>query len=486
MKWKPGKKQVSIMLSVIICAIVIILFYYVLFNGSKIAGAISSLISILAPVITGCVIAYILTPVLNFIESRWLYPVHKMRGIDLKKPEHRKKRKNIRKISVLLTMGFAAFILYAMLMVLIPQLVRSINEIIRNFPYYITNLQKYVDKYLNDNPRVRSTVDNLIQTYSSTVMEMFKSKVIPNISTVISTVSKSMMSAIQIFLYLVVGVIVAIYVLNSKELFMGQAKKLCYAFMKKESANEVIGAFRYAHYTFTGFVIGKLVDSLIIGIITFIFCEILKIPYAVLLSFVVGLTNIIPFFGPYIGAFFGAILLIMINPLKALVFLLLIMIIQQFDGNILGPIILGNSTGLSSFWVIFAILVFGGVFGPIGWLIGVPTFACIYTFIGYVARKRLKEKKLPRDTSSYIDAAYIDDDGITNIEDADNSKYYVHNESSSLRRMFKFYKKGKSYIETVVPMASAKDETEDINDSAEDDVKKDQESKLDNEDNIES
>ncbi len=477
MKWKPGKKQISIMISVILCAVVIMLIYYLLFNGKKVTGAISDLMRILAPIITGCVIAYIMSPVLGFIENRWLYPLFKLKNIDLKKPEHANERKGVRKVSVLMTMAFLFLILYAMLMILIPQLIKSINEIIKNFPVYISNLQKFIDTYLNDNPRVRSMVDNLIQTYSSTVMDMFRTKVVPNISTVITYVSKSMINVIQVLLYLLVGVIVAIYVLNSKETFCGQAKKLCYAYMRKETANEVIGAFRYAHYTFTGFVIGKLVDSLIIGLIAFIFCEILYIPYPVLLSFVVGITNIIPFFGPYIGAFFGGILLVMINPVKALVFLIAVVILQQFDGNILGPMILGNSTGLSSFWVIFAILFFGGTFGPVGWLIGVPLFACIYTFVGYVTRKRLKEKKLPKETSTYIDAAYIDDNGVTKIEDADNSRYYVHNEASTWRRMFKVYNKGKKYIENVVPVQLQDNNTQG-------DVKKDQVDGDDKDDNI--
>ena len=479
MKWRPGKKHVSIMISVIITCVILMLIYYVIFNGGKITTAISSLLGIMTPIITGCVIAYILTPVLNFIEQRWLFPIYKAKGKDLTSQQFRKEKKTVRKISVLMTIAFLFLILYGLLMVLIPQLIKSINEIIRNFPSYISNLQHFIDKYLNDNPSVRTVVDNLIVNYSSTITEMFRSKIVPNITTVIQTVSKSMMSVIQIFFYLVVGVIVAIYVLNSKETFIGQCKKFCYAFFRKETANEIIGAARYAHHTFTGFVIGKLVDSLIIGIITFVFCKILSIPYPVLLAFVVGITNIIPFFGPYIGAFFGGILLIMINPIKALAFIVLIVIIQQFDGNILGPMILGNSTGLSSFWVIFAIMFFGGVFGPVGWLIGVPTFACIYAFAGYVIRKKLRERKLPRDTSTYIDAAFIDDDGITSIKDADNSRYYVHNEASTLRRMFKVYKKGKKYITNVVPNLPG----EDINAP---DVKKDQEEQSDHEDNIES
>jgi len=447
MKWKPGKKQLSIMLSVIICSLVVMLIYYVLFRGYKITNGIKSFLHILTPIIYGCVIGYILSPILNNIEKRILYPIYRLRGIDLSKQGYWKEKKKARKLGVLITMALFFLLLYGMIMILVPQLVKSIREIVFHFPLYVANLQKWTDTYLNDNPSVRRAIDNLIQSYSATLMEFVKQKFLPNVSSAITIISKSMVSAIKVFFYFVVGVVVAVYVLNSKETFMGQGKKICYAYFRKEVANELIGAFRYAHYTFTGFVNGKIVDSLIIGLICFVVTSFLKIPYPVLLSFAVGITNLIPFFGPYIGAAFGIILLIMINPIKALVFLIFIVILQNVDGNIIGPLILGNSTGLSSFWVIFAIMLFGGIWGPIGWIIGVPVFACIYTFFGYITKKKLREKKLPRDTSTYIDAAYIDDEeGIVNIEDADNTKYYVHNEASSWRRIFKFYKKSKKYL----------------------------------------
>ncbi|SEK31808.1 Predicted PurR-regulated permease PerM [Butyrivibrio sp. ob235] len=451
MKWKPGKKQLSIMACVVICALIIMLIYYVLFNGKALTKSINRLLSILTPIILGCVIGYILTPILNTIEHRWIYPLYNLKGIDLKKPQYFKRKKKVRKISVTITMAFFFLILYAMLMVLIPQLIRSIRDIIRNFPFYASNFQRFMDKYLNDNPSVRRVVDSLLQEYSTNLTKLFRDNFVPNLSTMISTISKSMMNIVQIFLYLIVGIVVAVYVLNSKEVFIGQGKKLCYAYLKKEFANEVIGAFRYAHHTFTGFIMGKIVDSLIVGIICFIVIKLLKVPYPIVLAFCVGLTNLIPFFGPYIGGGFGLILLIMINPIKALAFLITIVVLQQIDGNIIGPLILGNSTGLSSFWVIFAIMFFGGIWGPIGWLIGVPVFACIYALFSHITLKRLREKKLPRDTSTYIDTAYMDDEGIVTLEDADNTKYYVHNEASTWRRIFKFYKKAKKNIENVVP-----------------------------------
>lgn len=469
MKWKPGKKQISIMVSTIICAVVILLIYYVLFKWNKISAGINNIMGILAPIITGCVIGYILSPLLNLIEKKWLYPIYKFAGKDLNDPQYRKNKKTCRSISVFVTMAIFFVMLYAMFMILVPQLIRSVREIIYSFPIYIQNLQNYTDTYLNDNPSIRRTVDNLITSYSTTVMDFVKANFVPNISTALQILSRSMVNFVQVFFYFFVGTIVAIYILNSKEQFIGQAKKTAYAFLKQDSANEVIGACRFAHNTFTGFIMGKIIDSLIIGLICFIAISILQVPYPVLLSFAVGITNLIPFFGPYIGGGFGLILLIMINPIKALVFLVTIVILQQFDGNILGPLILGNSTGLSSFWVIFAIMFFGGIWGPVGWLIGVPVFACIYALLGHITKNKLRAKKLPRDTSSYVEAAYIEDDRIVKMDEADNLKYYVRGDSSVLRRIFKFYKKGKRYIENVTKDSENTDASDDTDKSGKDD-----------------
>ena len=203
MKWKPGKKQASIMMSVIICSVILMLIYYLIFNWKTVNKGIGNIISILTPIITGCVIAYILVPVLNFIENRWFYPIYKLKGIDLKNPVNRKKKKKVRSVSVLLTIAFLFIVLYAMLAVLIPQLVKSINEIVNSFPSYVSNTQKFIDKYLDDNPRVRIVFDSVLQQYSSTITDTFKSKLVPNLTTVIQRATKSMISAVQVFFYLI-------------------------------------------------------------------------------------------------------------------------------------------------------------------------------------------------------------------------------------------------------------------------------------------
>ena len=188
-----------------------------------------------------------------------------------------------------------------------------------------------------------------------------------------------------------------------------------YSLLSLSAANEFIDKCRFIHKVFGGFIIGKLVDSLIIGVLTFVWLSIIEMPYTVLISVIVGVTNIIPFFGPFIGAIPSALLLLLVNPKKCLWFLLSILVIQQLDGNIIGPRILGNSTGVSSFWVLFSILFFGGILGPLGMIIGVPTFAVIYRLTAEWVNKRLKRKELSTVTDDYGVLDHIDEDKKTYI-----------------------------------------------------------------------
>lgn len=199
--------------------------------------------------------------------------------------------------------------------------------------------------------------------------------------------------------------------LFGKETFAAQIKKMLYAGMQVERANMVLHITRKSNEIFGGFIIGKIIDSAIIGVLCFIGITILDMPYILLVSVIVGVTNVIPFFGPYIGAIPSTILIALADPLKGLYFLIFIIALQQLDGNVIGPKILGNSTGLSAFWVVFSILLGGGLFGFIGMIIGVPTFAVIYYIVKMVVEEKLKKKKLPPDTEHYGDVEYLEEDG---------------------------------------------------------------------------
>ena len=202
---------------------------------------------------------------------------------------------------------------------------------------------------------------------------------------------------------MLVALIICVYILNSKELFMAQGKKFINAVFTKEHAEAIFELGRLSNNTFGGFINGKIIDSIIIGIICFIAMTILKLPMAMMISVVVGVTNIIPFFGPFIGAVPSALLLVLIKPMAALEFIILIIVLQQLDGNIIGPKILGKATKLASFWVMFAIIVGGGLFGFLGMILGVPVFAVFYTYAARGINKLLKKKNIDSDTLAYED-----------------------------------------------------------------------------------
>ena len=219
------------------------------------------------------------------------------------------------------------------------------------------------------------------------------------------------------FLYnLIIGYIISIYVLFDKEKFRSQAKKLMYTFISSEKVNIILENLRYTDKVFGSFFSGKLIDSLIIGLLCFVGMLIFDMPYSLVIAVIVGVTNIIPYFGPFIGAIPSAILILLVSPSKCITFIIFIFVLQQFDGNILGPKILGNKTGLSSFWVLFSLLIFGGLFGMIGMIIGVPIFSIFYSFINGLVRRKLKEKDLPLNSKDYEKVIRIDENNELKLE----------------------------------------------------------------------
>ena len=232
----------------------------------------------------------------------------------------------------------------------------------------------------------------------------------PTVNSFILSASKGVLGMLKSLYNLIIGLIISLYILSGKEKFASQAKKICYALFDRPAANQVIRACRFTNKTFIGFLGGKIIDSAIIGVLCFFGTSILKIPYAVLISVIVGVTNIIPFFGPYIGAIPSALLVLMINPGKCIPFILFVLALQQLDGNVIGPKILGESTGLSGFWVIFSITFFGGLWGVAGMVVGVPLFAVLYAGISYMINRFLAQKALSTNTLDYEKLDYIDEE----------------------------------------------------------------------------
>lgn len=426
MKFHINKKYIYWGLTGAFAIILGILFYYILFHRTNLSNAFGYIVKISMPIIDGLILAYLMTPIVNFIENKILKPIYAKGKVQI----NEKSQKRMRTFSIILTVIIVLVLAYEFLAMIIPELITSIRSIYSQFSTYVDNFTVWITGLLEDNPMLESTVmeilnktgligDNLnlesavmdlLDKYSAMLTDFLNSSILPRLNDILNILSSGVLSFLKGTWNFVIGFIISIYILNNKELFAGQAKKAIYAFFEKASANQIISSFRFIHNTFIGFIGGKIVDSAIIGVLCFICTNLIGTPYAFLVSIIIGVTNIIPFFGPWFGAVPCALLILMVNPLQCLYFIILILVIQQFDGNILGPKILGDSTGLSGFWVIFAITVFGGIFGVPGMIAGVPIFAVFYAGIRAVINKELAKKELPTSTQPYLMVGSIEDD----------------------------------------------------------------------------
>lgn len=386
------------------------LLFFLFYNIRTIRAFLNSVISILAPFIVGGVIAYLLSPIYNFL-------VRNLDGFLQGKFTPRKVRSLAVGISVFLSILFALLILGGIIALVLPQFVTSMIGVVSALPAYAEQGSVLLEKFFASNPTYAATVQSVYDSVLEYLEKWATSDLLPNlknlsdslggINSLLSGVVNGFVYAFKILKNMLLGFIIAAYFLVSKTSLISHAKQLVYSVFSMKIANAVILKFRYIHKVFGGFIRGKLLDSLIIGVICFFGTSLLGIPFAMLVSVVVGITNIIPFFGPFIGAIPCAVLILLYSPLKCLYFVIFVFALQQFDGNILGPKILGDRTGLSSFWVLFAIIVFGGLFGFVGMLIGVPLFAVIHSLVGGVIHNRLSKKKMSVDAEDYSNLAKV-------------------------------------------------------------------------------
>lgn len=410
MKFRIDRKYLKIGFIAFLVIAASICFYYLIFHGDRFSVQIKEIARIVSPVLYGIIIAYLLTPLVNTIENSFLIPL----TIKLKKKSAvtDNNRKHIRVISILFTIILVFFFIYGFFSILIPNIVKSVRSISYQFPYYIQNLTKWSAKFLDDNPDIERVVFRLFDEYSEKITDFLNHSIIPQMEVIVRQVSLSMIGLLKALWNFIIGFIISIYVMYNKESFAGQGKKLVFALFNTNTANQLIKDVRFTSDTFIGFISGKILDSFIIGCICFAGTSVMEIPYALLVSVIVGVTNVIPFFGPYLGAIPSAFLILMVNPIKCVYFILFILVLQQVDGNLIGPKILGESTGLSGFWVIFSITIFGGIMGIPGMIIGVPFFAVLYAMIRRFTNRLLEKRGLPTETTKYLDVDYIEDNNI--------------------------------------------------------------------------
>ena len=386
-----------------VCAVLV--FYDTFYMGGTLQRFVNKLFSVLAPVLYGCVIAYLLTPVMSWIERTLLRVWRK-----LFPHKHLKNGAGIlRFVSILLAEAVAILLVYLLMSVLIPQLVDSVTMLINNAEAYYYKVYNWADGLLDSENEVAVWVADFVTKYYSDGVTLLKDHILPWAQAALGTLTggiwSGIWSVVSFALDLIVGIIVSIYLMTMKEKSLARCCKAVYALFDEKKANAVIRGTRQVDRIFSGFVRGKLLDSLIIGALCFIGGSILKLPYTPLVSVVVGVTNVIPFFGPFLGAIPSAFLILLVSPKHCLIFVIFIVVLQQFDGNILGPKILGDATGISSFWVIVAILVGGGFGGVLGMFLGVPIFACVQELVKYLLDRRLRRRDMPTEAYAYVERA---------------------------------------------------------------------------------
>ncbi len=383
---------------------------FVVMRWSLVAALGAKIAHILAPVIYGAVFAYLLNPVYNRVQA----VVMKLTKDIIPDETGRKRLGGF--LGTLASLCLLIAVVVGLISMLIPQLISSIRGVMETLPSSINNLEIWLEKVLADNPDLEQQVMQHYGAAADYLQNWLTNVVGPNIYRIIGSVSSGVVLVVQAVFDILIGLIVMVYLLNMKEKLLAQAKMIIYGVFPLKIANKVIEEGRYVHQVFGGFIIGKLLDSLIIGLICFVLLGFANMPYVLLVSVIVGVTNVIPFFGPFIGAIPSAFLILLSDPMKCLYFLIFVLLLQQFDGNILGPKILGDSTGLSSFWVLFSILLFGGLMGFVGMIIGVPTFAVIYRLVTEFTTWRLGKKALSGNIDEYGSLNYIDETEQTYIK----------------------------------------------------------------------
>ena len=395
------RPYLAIALTAVLVICLCIVFFFLIYRYNGFAAGWKKLTAILQPIIIGIVIAYLINPIMMFFEK------HLMRWIEPKMKKKAKAKKLCRGIATLGALAVFILIIVVLLVMLIPQLVESVQGVATTLPSEVQHLIDKTNKYLSSDSEAANFVEDTLIYATNYIKDWAMNDLLPKSNTYLTSITTGLINVFKVLLNIIVGLIVSVYLLFSKETFIGQFKKLNYALFKPKKANIVIQTARKSNEIFGGFISGKILDSMIIGIICYIVLLIMKMPYPVLVSVIVGVTNIIPFFGPFIGAVPSFIIIVLANPIQGLYFLIFVVILQQVDGNIIGPNILGDSTGLSPFWVIFAIMVGGGLFGFAGMLLGVPTFAVIYYIMQEIMRYFLRKRDLPQDSSQYIELEKI-------------------------------------------------------------------------------
>ena len=413
--FKRENKYFKLGVTLLMVIIVSVLFFVILTNLKTVAGGVKKLIEIISSVIYGIAFAYIMNPVMVAVE-RLVKRIFAKSNIT-----ERALRRLSRALGVITALIVFLSVVYGLLAMVVPRLVDSLLELFsqENLDSYYRKITAWINNFSEDTPLESWVRNNDVLLKAE---QWITTKI--DLVAAINTAAMSVYGFAKSIFSMIIGIVVAVYLLISKEKFLAQSKKLVVAAFNPRRANRLLEIGRLANKSLGGFLVGKLIDSLIIGILSYIGMTILRLPYALISSVFVGLTNIIPFFGPIIGIVIGGVLILLQSPMQALYFLIFEFALQQVDGNIIGPRILGDRLGISDFWILVSITVFGGLFGFTGMLLGVPVFTVIYALISQSVNESLKKKSLPLRTDAYYTIESVSDLEQYQKEYAESTVFY--------------------------------------------------------------
>ena len=365
----PRRRYVYAMLAGFGAISLSIFLFFFLYRLRGIGNAVDKIMDILKPFIYGGVIAYLLRPVCNWYDKT-LTDLLPAKGRKLANP-----------IAVVLTMLTGILVVYLLLIMILPELFRSIQNIWNTIPGQVQAFFEWASVKFGEDEQLVQAATRVYNTLYSSIDGWINTTLVPYMTNIVSGVGQSVILVLDFLLDFLIGIIVAVYLLLSRKKFAKQSVMLVRSTLKPRWAQIVLDEAAFVDKMFGGFIDGKIVDSAIIGVLCYFGCLIFKFPNAMLVSAIVGITNVIPFFGPFIGAVPATLLIMLVDPVKGLWFILFVFGLQQLDGNVIGPKILGDKTGLSSFWVLFAIILFGGLWGLVGMVVAVPLMAVIYDLV---------------------------------------------------------------------------------------------------------
>ena len=391
-----------------------ILLFFLLDHFSFVRSLAGTVFYILRPIFYGMVLAFLLLPVHRFLfQLLW----EMCQGLPFSDGA---KKSILNAVSIFLSLMFLFLLLYILLAMVLPQLYWSVVGLFNALPGYFQSVQQWLTAFLADNPDIQQAVLSYYRSAAAALNQWMSSSLLPNLESaastlnwlrteilpqltgVVTSVSAVVMALFALLKDIIVAVIVSVYLLARKDVFSAQAKKIVYSLFPTRAADLLVEESRSAYRILSGFINGSLLDSLIVGVLCLICFTLLQFPYPMLLAVIIGVTNVIPFFGPFIGAIPSGLLILLVSPRQCLYFVIFIFVLQQIDGNILHPKILGSSIGLASFWVLFSVLLFGGLFGFVGMVLGVPIFAMLYSIVSRLVCQGLQKRGLPVETQKYL------------------------------------------------------------------------------------